>query len=55
MTTAPAAPLLAALDPRDPEDRLARFFDSGSMELLASRDTSGVLAARGAVAGSPRA
>ncbi len=53
MTTAPAAPLLAAPDPRDPEDRLARFFDAGSMELLASRDTSGVLAARGAVSGSP--
>jgi acetyl-CoA/propionyl-CoA carboxylase carboxyl transferase subunit len=53
VTTAPAAPLLSTLDPRDPEDRLARFFDVGSMELLASRDTSGVLAARGAVSGSP--
>jgi acetyl-CoA/propionyl-CoA carboxylase carboxyl transferase subunit len=53
VTTAPAAPLLSTPDPRDPEDRLARFFDEGSMELLASRDTSGVLAARGAVSGSP--
>jgi acetyl-CoA/propionyl-CoA carboxylase carboxyl transferase subunit len=53
VTTAPAAPLLSTLDPRDPEDRLARFFDAGSMELLVSRDTSGVLAARGAVSGSP--
>ncbi len=53
MTAAPAAPLLAAPDPRDPEDRMSRFFDPGSMELLASRDTSGVLAARGRVAGSP--
>ena len=53
MTTAPAAPLLASPDPRDPEDRLSRFFDPGSLELLASRDTSGVLAARGRVSGSP--
>jgi acetyl-CoA/propionyl-CoA carboxylase carboxyl transferase subunit len=53
VTAAPAAPLLAAPDPRDPEDRMSRFFDPGSMELLASRDTSGVLAARGRVAGSP--
>ncbi|SDE91717.1 acetyl-CoA/propionyl-CoA carboxylase carboxyl transferase subunit [Blastococcus fimeti] len=52
MTTAPAAPLLATPDPRDPEDRLSRFFDDGSMELLAARDTSGVLAARGRVSGS---
>ena len=52
MTTAPAAPLLAAPDPRDPEDRLSRFFDDGSMELLVPRDTSGVLAARGRVSGS---
>lgn len=53
MTTAPAAPLLTAPDPRDPEDRMARFFDDGSMELLVSRDTSGVLSARGRVQGSP--
>ncbi|RBY79376.1 acyl-CoA carboxylase subunit beta [Blastococcus sp. TF02-09] len=53
MTTAPAAPLVSTPDPRDPEDRLARFFDPGSLELLASRDTSGVLAARGTVEGSP--
>jgi acetyl-CoA/propionyl-CoA carboxylase carboxyl transferase subunit len=53
VTTAPAAPLLTAPDPRDPEDRLSRFFDPRSMELLASRDTSGVLAARGTVSGSP--
>ncbi|WP_456553317.1 acyl-CoA carboxylase subunit beta [Blastococcus sp. SYSU D01042] len=53
MTTAPAAPLLTAPDPRDPEDRMSRFFDDGSMELLISRDTSGVLSARGRVQGSP--
>jgi acetyl-CoA/propionyl-CoA carboxylase carboxyl transferase subunit len=41
------------IDPRDPEDRLQRFFDEGSMRLMASRDTSGVLAARGTVQGSP--
>ena len=53
MTTVQAAPPLAALDPRDPEDRLQRFFDVGSMQPLAVRDTSGVLAARGTVQGSP--
>ena len=40
-------------DPRDPEDRLLRFFDAGSLQPLAARDTSGVLAARGTVQGSP--
>ena len=53
MTTVQAAPTVPTSDPRDPEDRLQRFFDDGSMELLAARDTSGVLAARGTVAGSP--
>ena len=53
MTTVHAAPPAAAVDPRDPEDRLERFFDDGSMSLLAARDTSGVLAARGIVNGSP--
>ncbi len=53
MTTLQAAPPVADRDPRDPEDRLERFFDPGSLRLLAPRDTSGVLAARGTVAGSP--
>ncbi|MQA32511.1 acyl-CoA carboxylase subunit beta [Modestobacter roseus] len=53
MTTATPAPPVATVDPRDPEDRLARFFDPGSLQLLAARDTSGVLAGRGTVAGSP--
>ena len=53
MTTVQAAPALLAPDPRDPEDRLQRFFDPGSMQPLAARDTSGVLAGRGTVAGSP--
>src|SRR4051812_10829424 len=42
-----------APDPRDPEDRLLRFFDPGSMQQLAARDASGVLAGRGTVGGSP--
>ncbi|WP_051684397.1 acyl-CoA carboxylase subunit beta [Blastococcus sp. URHD0036] len=53
MTTLSAAPTLPAPDPRDPEDRLARFFDPGSLRPLAARDTSGVMAARGTVEGSP--
>ena len=52
MTTVQAAPPLPTPDPRDPEDRLRRFFDPGSMQQLAARDTSGVLAARGTVSGS---
>jgi acetyl-CoA/propionyl-CoA carboxylase carboxyl transferase subunit len=53
VTTVQAAPILVSPDPRDPEDRLQRFFDPASMEPLATRDTSGVLAARGTVSGSP--
>jgi acetyl-CoA/propionyl-CoA carboxylase carboxyl transferase subunit len=53
VTTVQAAPVLPSSDPRDPEDRLQRFFDDGSVELLAARDASGVLAARGTVGGSP--
>jgi acetyl-CoA/propionyl-CoA carboxylase carboxyl transferase subunit len=53
MTTTQPAPTVAGPDPRDPEDRLNRFFDAGSTQLLISRDTSGVLAARGTVEGSP--
>jgi acetyl-CoA/propionyl-CoA carboxylase carboxyl transferase subunit len=52
VTTVQAAPVRVAPDPRDPEDRLQRFFDPGSMQLLTARDTSGVLAARGRVEGS---
>jgi acetyl-CoA/propionyl-CoA carboxylase carboxyl transferase subunit len=54
VTTVQAAPTtLPAPDYRDPEDRLQRFFDAGSMAPLAARDTSGVMAARGTVHGSP--
>jgi acetyl-CoA/propionyl-CoA carboxylase carboxyl transferase subunit len=52
VTTVQAAPPPATIDPRDPEDRLQRFFDAGSMSLLVPRDTSGVLAARGTVSGT---
>jgi acetyl-CoA/propionyl-CoA carboxylase carboxyl transferase subunit len=44
---------VTAPDPRDPEQRLARFLDEGSVALLRPRDTSGVVAARGTVAGAP--
>jgi acetyl-CoA/propionyl-CoA carboxylase carboxyl transferase subunit len=53
VSTVQAAPTLPVTDPRDPEDRLLRFFDADSMRQLAARDTSGVLAARGTVLGSP--
>ena len=53
MTTVQHAPSEITQDPRDPERRLSNFFDAGSLELLAARDTSGVLAARGTVEGSP--
>ena len=53
MTAVEAVPAVIAPDPRDPEDRLTRFFDAGSMQLLNPRDTSGVLAARGTVQGAP--
>jgi acetyl-CoA/propionyl-CoA carboxylase carboxyl transferase subunit len=53
LTAVQVAQPLQANDPRDPQDRLERFFDAGSMRLLAERDTSGVLAARGMVQGSP--
>ena len=52
MTTVHAAPTPVAADPRDPEDRLLRFFDAGSVSLLVPRDSSCVLAARGTVAGT---
>lgn len=52
MTTVHAVPTLPSPDPRDPEDRLQRFFDAGSTTLLVPRDTSGVMAARGTVGGT---
>lgn len=41
------------VDPRDPELRLATFFDPGSLELITDRDDSGMLAGRGTVGGTP--
>ncbi|MDT5038290.1 MAG: acetyl-CoA/propionyl-CoA carboxylase carboxyl transferase subunit [Micromonosporaceae bacterium] len=42
-----------AVDFRDPEARLRALFDRGTLRLLAPRDDSGVLAARGEVNGTP--
>ena len=41
------------IDPRDPELRLSKLFDDESLVLLKPRDTSGVLAARGTIDGTP--
>ncbi len=40
-------------DPRDPELRLEKLFDDGSLKALRPRDTSGVFAARGTIGGAP--
>jgi acetyl-CoA/propionyl-CoA carboxylase carboxyl transferase subunit len=53
VSTLEAIPGITAPDPRDPEARLQRFFDDGPVHLLAPRGTSGVVAARGTVHGSP--
>ena len=45
------APAVPEVDPRDPLLRLETFFDPGSVELITPRDDSGMLAARGTVAG----
>ena len=58
MTTAPAAPaqkpakLPREQDPRNPNFRLAAFFDEGTLELITEDDGSGMLAAVGKVAGT---
>jgi acetyl-CoA/propionyl-CoA carboxylase carboxyl transferase subunit len=49
MTALPVAEV--EIDPRDPELRLSGLFDEDTLELLAPRDTSGVLAARGKING----
>jgi acetyl-CoA/propionyl-CoA carboxylase carboxyl transferase subunit len=41
------------VDARDPQLRLATFFDPGSLELISPRDDSGMLAGRGTVGGTP--
>lgn len=50
---APDAAGTEAVDPRDPLLRLQRLFDAGTVSLLHDRDDSGVLAARGTIAGRP--
>ncbi len=49
----PADAQLEARDPRDPELRLERLFDAGSLRPIRPRDDSGVFAARGTIAGAP--
>ena len=53
MTATPVAAEVSTVDPRDPEVRLRALFDAGSLRLLAPRDDSGALAARGEVDGTP--
>ncbi|MEV4534639.1 carboxyl transferase domain-containing protein [Asanoa sp. NPDC049518] len=43
----------AGADYRDPELRLRALFDAGTLRLVAPRDDSGVLAARGEIEGTP--
>ena len=50
--TALAHPPMTDIDPRDPVLRLEKLFDPGTMELLAPRDDSGVVAARGRINGA---
>ncbi|GIM87918.1 acyl-CoA carboxylase subunit beta [Salinispora arenicola] len=53
MTTTVADPDSSTVDYRDPELRLRSLFDAGTLRLIAPRDTSGVLLARGEVEGTP--
>jgi acetyl-CoA/propionyl-CoA carboxylase carboxyl transferase subunit len=55
MTTAPAQPvkLPRELDPRNPVTRLTNLLDAGSLELITPDNLSGMVAARGRVAGAP--
>jgi acetyl-CoA/propionyl-CoA carboxylase carboxyl transferase subunit len=48
-----AAATEVAVDPRDPELRLCRLFDNGSLQQLRPRDSSGVFAAHGMIDGAP--
>jgi acetyl-CoA/propionyl-CoA carboxylase carboxyl transferase subunit len=56
MTQAPAAPAKVKIpredDPRNPNKRLAAFFDAGSLALISPDDDSGMLAAVGTVDGT---
>jgi len=52
VTATPVTDGTSTVDGRDPEVRLRALFDAGSMRLLAPRDDSGALAARGAIDGT---
>ena len=52
MTLTAPLPTIAEPDPRDPQLRLARLFDAGSVRVLHEPDKSGVLAAIGTINGS---
>ncbi|SCG39369.1 acyl-CoA carboxylase subunit beta [Micromonospora halophytica] len=53
MTTTAVSADTSTADHRDPEVRLRALFDAGSLRLCVPRDASGVLWARGEVAGVP--
>jgi acetyl-CoA/propionyl-CoA carboxylase carboxyl transferase subunit len=53
MTSTIANDEQATVDHRDPEVRLRALFDAGTLRLLARRDDSGVLYARGEIEGTP--
>ncbi|HEY9476129.1 MAG TPA: carboxyl transferase domain-containing protein [Mycobacteriales bacterium] len=53
MTTLASAPADEEYDFRDPRIRLGALLDQGSVRLMAAPDDSGVLAARGTIAGAP--
>src|ERR1700753_4111495 len=51
--TADLTTIATGPDPRDPLLRLENLFDPGSVQTLHPRNSSGVLAARGTIGGSP--
>jgi len=53
LTTTSVNPEIETADLRDPELRLRTLFDSGTLRLFQPPDTSGVLAARGEIDGTP--
>src|SRR6266550_4437227 len=53
MTLTAEPPVAAEIDLRDPELRLSKLLDAGSMHALHERDNSGVFAVRGTIEGAP--
>ncbi len=51
VTAGPGVSVLPNTDPRDPQQRLVALLDPGTLRLLASADSSGVLPGRGRIAG----